>query len=424
MEETAEPSDKQDAAETAIPAVEHQEQQSKADQAVPMLPSAEATVPADSSLLIAHSSPLDNSPLDNSPIDSSLLIAHRSSLDSSLVSALPLRLAYLLPLQVDAERRDGQMDRFIDFYEGALLAIYEAQLSGQKFDIYTYDVQKSDLAIQSILQKGEMQNMDAIIGPAYPAQVNHAALFAKNNRIPCVVPFTNRVSGLEHNPYLFQFNPTVQKEAEAAIRLLEPMKDSLRLVFVDPQQADIPPFVASLRERATAAGMDIAETTMTAILADSLTCALAQDKKNVLVFNSEKYSAVNVVMNNILNQKKGHQLALFGRYSWATEKCPIEMVYVSIFHPLNSAAQVAYDALYQQYFGHEHAALHPRFDLLGYDLTKATIRYLLQCQQLRTEEGREQVLETPVSGLQSDIHYTRVAAEGGLENSGIQLIWQ
>ena len=99
--------------------------------------------------------------------------------DSSIISALPLRIAYLLPFQVEAAKRDGQMDRFIDFYEGALLAIYEAQACGQHFEIFTYDVQKSDIAIQKVLKKGEMQNLDAIIGPAYPAQVSHAALFAK-----------------------------------------------------------------------------------------------------------------------------------------------------------------------------------------------------------------------------------------------------
>ena len=108
--------------------------------------------------------------------------------DSSMLSALPLRLAYLLPFQTDAARRDGQMDRFIDFYEGALLAIYEAQACGQRLEIFTYDVQKSDIAIQQVLKKGEMQNLDAIIGPAYPAQVSHAALFCKAKPRPVYHP--------------------------------------------------------------------------------------------------------------------------------------------------------------------------------------------------------------------------------------------
>jgi len=56
---------------------------------------------------------------------------------ATAISAIPLRIAYLLPLQADAAKRDNSMDRFVDFYEGALLAIYEAQQNGQHFDIYT-----------------------------------------------------------------------------------------------------------------------------------------------------------------------------------------------------------------------------------------------------------------------------------------------
>ena len=344
--------------------------------------------------------------------------------DSSIISALPLRIAYLLPFQVEAAKRDGQMDRFIDFYEGALLAIYEAQACGQHFEIFTYDVQKSDIAIQKVLKKGEMQNLDAIIGPAYPAQVSHAALFAKQNRIPCVIPFTNKVSGLEHNPYLMQFNPSAQKEAEAAVRLLSAHKDSLQLVFVDPQASEVSPFVSTLREKALAAGFTTADIALQTIINDSLTTILKQDKKNILVFNSDKYVTVNAVMSKVVNQKKGHSLALFGRYSWQHEKCPIEMVYVSIFHEPNTAHMASYEALYKQYFGHALSSLQPRYDLLGYDLTKAVIRHLLLSQQAVSDQDKQHVFAEEHIGLQSDIHYERASEEGGLENIGIKLIWK
>lgn len=344
--------------------------------------------------------------------------------DSSMLSALPLRIAYLLPFQVEAAKRDGQVDRFIDFYEGALLAIYEAQACGQHFEIFTYDVQKSDIAIQKVLKKGEMQNLDAIIGPAYPAQVSHAALFAKQNRIPCIIPFTNKVSGLEHNPYLMQFNPSAQKEAEAAVRLLSAHKDSLQLVFVDPQASEVSPFVSTLREKALAAGFTTADIALQTIINDSLTTILKQDKKNILVFNSDKYVSVNAVMSKVVNQKKGHSLALFGRYSWQHEKCPIEMVYVSIFHEPNTAHMASYEALYKQYFGHALSSLQPRYDLLGYDLTKAVIRHLLLSQQAVSDQDKQHVFAEEQIGLQSDIHYERASEEGGLENMGIKLIWK
>lgn len=340
------------------------------------------------------------------------------------ISAIPLRIAYLLPLQVDASKRDATMDRFVDFYEGALLAIYEAQQSGQHFDIYTYDVQKSDIGIQQVLQKGEMRNMDAIIGPAYPAQVSYAALFAKQNRIPCVVPFTNKVSGLEHNPYMMQFNPTDVTEAEAAVELLASEKNKIQLIFVDPQASDVPQFVSTLHSKAQEAGFAVAETTLREILNDSLKLVLEKGKKNILVFNAEKYSAVNVVMSKVISQKGGNEIALFGRYSWKNEKTPIPMVYVSMFHDPSAAKISAYEKLYKHYFGHTLSSTNPRYDLLGYDITKSTINYLLRSQQAGNDAERDVVFGEEYKGLQSDIRYSRPTAESGRVNMGIKLIWK
>lgn len=347
-----------------------------------------------------------------------------SSEAAPTISAIPLRIAYLLPLQADAVKRDASMDRFVDFYEGALLAIYEAQLSGQRFDIYTYDIQKSDIAIQQVLTKGEMSNMDAIIGPAYPAQVSHAAMFAKQNHIPCVIPFTNKVSNLDSNPYLLQFNPTDAMEAEVAIEQLKADKEQLQLVFVDPQAADVPPFVSTLRRCAEAAGLAIAETTVREILNDSLSASLQKGKKNILVFNAEKYSSVGVLMNKIISQKNGHDIALFGRYSWKNEKSPIPMVYISMFREPATADLAAYEALYKQYFGHALSSTNPRYDLLGYDITRSTISYLLRTQQSVTEADKDAAFGQTYHGLQSDTRYSRTNEGGGRINMGIHLIWK
>jgi len=269
-----------------------------------------------------------------------------------------------------------------------------------------------------------MHNMDAIIGPAYPAQVSHAALFAKQNRIPCFIPFTNKVSGLEANPYLVQFNPTDVMEAEAAVNLMKADKDKVQLIFVDPQANDIPQFVSTLHAQATAAGFQVAETTMREILNDSLRLVLQKGKKNILVFNAEKYSAVSVVMNKIISQKGGNEIALFGRYSWKNEKTPIPMVYVSMFHDPDAGRLASYTTLYKKYFGHTLSSTSPRYDLLGYDITKSTIEYLLRAQQAGSTAEKDRVYEEEFKGLQSDIRYGRISAEGGRVNKGIKLIWK
>ena len=65
-----------------------------------------------------------------------------------------------------------------------------------------------------------------------------------------------------------------------------------------------------------------------------------------------------------------------------------------------------YEEDFQRYFGHEHTTDTPRFDLLGYDLMKELVAYL---------QGTE------YHGLQSDIRFEHISAEGGLVNTNIEI---
>lgn len=338
------------------------------------------------------------------------------------ISELPLRLAYLLPLQVDAVKRDANMNRFVDFYHGALLAIYEAQQQGQQFEIFTYDAGKTDVALQQILQRGELQMMDAIIGPAYPAQVTYAGLFAKQNRIPLLVPFTQKVTGVELNPYIMQFNPTPEMHAAALVKSLLPKKDSIRFVIIDADSKDVPATVKTLREAVREAEFDIATTSVRDILADSLSPALDNEKENYIIFSTEKFSAINVLMPKILEQKQGRQITLCGYYAWAEEKLMLPMVYTSVFHAPEENALQRYEDLYTHYFGKNLSGASPRYDMLGYDLTRALISSMIRCQQTRSAQNYNDCMSEPRRGLQSDVAMPQVAENGGRINSCIEVI--
>ena len=120
-----------------------------------------------------------------------------------------LRLALLLPLQADAQTYDVKMERFLKFYEGILLALREEKREGWKYEVYVYDIGKTEFRLMRVLEQPEMTRMHAIIGPAYANQIEAASAFVKNHRILCLLPFTNGVESLETNKYLLQYNPAV-----------------------------------------------------------------------------------------------------------------------------------------------------------------------------------------------------------------------
>lgn len=338
------------------------------------------------------------------------------------ISEVPLRLAFLLPFQTGATKRTAAMDRFVDFYEGALIAIYEAQREGQQFDIHTYDIRKEDIAIQHVLQKSELLNADAIIGPAYPAQVSHASIFAKQKRIPLLIPFTSKVTGLETNPYLWQFNPNVTIEANAVAQYLTERKESIHLIVIDNNEAGANTFSGMVERQAADSGMHITYTSMSAILHDTLTQILDKDKENVLLFSNDKLAAMQVMMPHINKQKSNYLISMVGHYSWVEDSPELPMLYASIFHEQATDKYAEYQSLYEHYFSHKPAQQHPRYDMLGYDLTKWLIRSLQQSQQVQNKAERNTILGQKYEGVQSDIHFTPVGEGGGLINANMQVV--
>ena len=85
-----------------------------------------------------------------------------------------IKLALLLPLQAELKQREANVDRFVDFYEGCLLALNDLQDSA-RFELFVYDTGRGENVIKNLIADSVLHGMDAIIGPAYPSQVSPVA---------------------------------------------------------------------------------------------------------------------------------------------------------------------------------------------------------------------------------------------------------
>lgn len=114
-----------------------------------------------------------------------------------------------------ARINEMQPFRFIQFYQGFMLAADSLCKQGLEADIYVYDVDQQPSKLEEALNKPEMKKMDLIVGPLFKNSFSKAAEFAKNNKIPIINPLTLRPDILEGNPYVFKMLPSV--EAQPAI---------------------------------------------------------------------------------------------------------------------------------------------------------------------------------------------------------------
>ena len=329
--------------------------------------------------------------------------------DSSVI-----RLAMMLPLQADALKRDKNMDRFYDYYAGALIAINEVQATGQAIEVHTYDVGKNVQKTTQLLCDSTWQKVDAIVGPAYTQQVAVAAEYAQRDSTWMLVPFLSNVASIAHNPYLLQFNPSEHTEADTLARYLAQYGDSVNCVLIETKAGDvIPSGIMALHQALKAQGVPTSSISLTAILADSLDGAFKTDMENIVIFNTEKYSNLKAVMPHLLQGHATYPITLFSHYSWQNEKIILPQLYTTIFSDSLMVSE-PYEAVWQQYFNHTVSSTLPRYDLLGYD----QMRHLLQLLQTSADS-----IATPVwNGLQADIQYHRVSPEGGYENRQIHII--
>ncbi len=328
---------------------------------------------------------------------------------------IPMRVAYLLPLMLDATKRDANIDRFLEFYEGSLLALNDLQRQGLKIETYAFDIEKNDISLMAVLQKPELKNIDAIIGPAYPAQVLHVARFAKQERIPTIVPFTSNVQGLDTNEYVLRFNLSPLKEAEIMAQYIADNKFDFNVVYIDTEDNEggetMQLLVDELKKN---------KVTVPTIKIGSLKSSLKKGKENILIFKSTKRQDIQPYMDELISLSWDFEISVVGQYGWSKSEMPLKMYYVSVFDAEDLLKQDIYNQEFNRYYNYQLSNTRPRYDMLGYDITVYTFRLLFE-NQVNNKQNipmREIITGIDYHGIQSDIHFYPTTPNGGFTNIG------
>lgn len=332
-----------------------------------------------------------------------------------------LRLVVMLPFMPDATERDANLERFTEFYEGLLLAVNKAQTDGQRFEIYTYDTDKTEARIYSVLSDTTILKADVIIGPAYPAQTAIVADYAKEHKIPMIVPFTSKVSGIETNPYILQFNPTEQVEAEAIVKWTQNAGEPLNWIFFNDNNMPACNSAQTLYDELTKHNAHIVDATVNRLLVDSVADLFAFGKLNMVVLPWDKFNSVQHTLAHLVKIKQQYRVCLVSEYAWQKETINLPQIYTNLFETNSglSAENIVYKLTRMNYFPYEVKNTAPRYDLLGYDLTSWIIKVL----QHDGKDIAEKIAATGhTNGLQSDLDFYRISTEGGWMNKAVKVI--
>ncbi len=363
-----------------------------------------------------HQPKLDLTEIFQGKTSSQAAVQPVDSLVDTLLTEVPqrvLRIAFLLPFMTDEAKRTPATERFVEFYEGALLAINQAQEEGQKMEIYVFDTQKNDVRIQTILQQDTLKMLDAIVGPAYPSQVGYVSKFAAENQIPTLIPFTSKVEEITTNPYLLQFNPSDAQMQDTLIAHLAGSLVEPNYVFIETDGKRDAASVNTLKQQLKAKQIAYKEVTDSLVMNDLLAQELHATQTNIIVFDTDKYRDIGLLLAKVEQLQQAFPMLLWAQYAWQNNPINMPYVYASIFKrsKLIDIDLMTYTMRFNHFFGHDIQNDAPRYDLLGYDLTTWLILWLQSDKKIHT-----------LQGLQSDINFQAINAQSGYVNTSIQII--
>lgn len=325
-------------------------------------------------------------------------------------------IAFLLPFMLD-QKAETTDKRFVEFYAGSLVAINELKERGYNFDIFTYDVEKSDVKMMEVLQDTNLYNMNLIIGPAYSNQISLACDFARINRIKTLIPFSSKIIDIETNKYIYQFNPGQDLEMQKLQSIILNEGVDSNVIFADVNKLNTYDD-GYYRSQTLKKFMDdnVMNYTTLTLDVDSLHLirqSLNPLKENIVFFNTSRINYVNLFLREFSRLSYTANLKFYEPYSWRTIKTEKpRSFYLSTFkseYPEDLYEN--YSNNFSSIFNWTSSNESPRYDLLGYDLINYFINYILQ------NNNSTQTTYPYSEGIQSNIQFEKISIDGGYINN-------
>jgi LysM repeat protein len=317
-----------------------------------------------------------------------------------------VELALMLPFESQQNKRSGNAERMMEFYQGALLALHNLQNDSILYRLRVYDTERSELRVTELCDSlHALDHVQGILGLVYPIQIDRVAAWCTRNEVPLLLPFSDNTN-LRLHPQVLQFNSTDAQEADSLCAWISRHDSTVHCVAIDVREADLSSSVRTLRKEMKARQISYSTLTLQHIMADSTAYALDSTKENLIILHSDRFQHVRMLLPHLQKmQEQGFRIRIISQYSWQKERIAVPQLYTSMFTA--ELENEEYDALWEYYFVGGHNSDAPRYDLLGYDLMRALTGWL---------QGKK-----AMSGLQSDIQWVQTQ-NGGYQNACVRVV--
>lgn len=340
------------------------------------------------------------------------------------------KVALLLPFQAD-EALTANSSRFLEYYEGFLLAVDSLRKQGYSIDLHVYDTGNGTKKIKEILNQEVLKDVNLIIGAVQNDQIKLVADFAEKHHIRYVIPFTSKNDDVLNNAALFQVNtPHSYLYAKATQAVVKLFRDYNIMLLDCPGDKEVKTdFIKTLKMELKNRGIPFSEYTCDENFALHVDSLLSIDIPNVIIPTSGSAEALMKILpplRQVVETTTDYRISLFGYPEWQT----YTKDYLEDFYALNTYIYSSFYAdnlspevkkFYQDYktwYGKSPVNIFPKYGMLGFD----TAMFFIDALHNYGENFENSLPKMRYNGIQTMFDFERVNNWGGFINTNLFIV--
>lgn len=342
-----------------------------------------------------------------------------------------IKVALLLPFMTNEKIPSSNTQRFIEYYEGLLLAVDSLRNNGCSIELSVFDTGNGTKKLNEILKQDALKEVNLIIGAVQNDQIGPVSKFAEENNIKYVIPFTSKNDDVLSNANIFQVNTPhsylYAKASQAACDLFT--ADNIILLKV-PGMEEKTDFINALKAEMKQRNISWRELIYSAeAFPTQMETMLSKDKRSVIIPTSAKLEALNTFkspLRMLAETKPEYNITMFGYPEWQTytNEClddffALNTYIYSFFYADNLSPEVAdFYLKYKTWYSKNLINIFPKYGILGFD----TGMFFFDAMKKYGSNFENNLDNIHYKGIQTCFDFQRVNNWGGFINTSTFIV--
>ena len=342
-----------------------------------------------------------------------------------------IKVALLLPFMSNEAVPSATTSRFIEYYEGMLLAADSLRKQGCSIELSVYDTGNGTKKVKEILQEEKLKNANLIIGAVQNDQIGPVADFAEKHNIKYVIPFTSKNDDVLSNACVFQVNTPhsylYSKAAQAGCDLFS--QDNIILVNT-PDKNQKTDFIKTFKAEMQQRKIPYKEISFNPeTYAAEVEAQIDSTRRNIILPTSSSLDALNKIrptLRMLQETRPVLNISLFGYPEWQTytREClddfySLNTYIYSNFYADNLSPEIhQFYTNYKNWYSKNLINTYPKYGILGFD----TGMFFFNAIWKQGSNFENNLDKIHYKSLQTSFDFHRVNNWGGFINTQLFIV--